>query len=197
MLGAAEAFCKCCFVRRTEPCRKALSLPHVTFALLPICIGHVSDFERVIEHPFRPDVTVATVVCRDRRFLIVEETVRGARVLNQPAGHLEADESLIDAARRETLEETGWEVEPLAFLGTYQWTSPGGSAFLRFAFVAKATLHHPERPLDVGIEQALWLTRDEIAEQYERLRSPLVLSVIDDYLKDIRHPLSALRWVAA
>lgn len=155
----------------------------------------MSDSHRVIESPFRPDVTVATVICRDQRFLLVEETVRGMRVLNQPAGHLEADESLIDAARRETLEETAWEIEPVAYLGTYQWTAADGSAFLRFAFVAEATMHHPQRALDVGIEQTVWMTRDEIAAAHERLRSPLVLRVIDDYLAGIRLPLSALRWV--
>ncbi len=151
--------------------------------------------EPAIEHPFRPDVTVATVVCRDQRFLIVEETVRGARVLNQPAGHLEANETLAAAARRETLEETGWEVALHAYLGTYQWTSAGGAAFLRFAFVGEATVHHPERRLDAGIDRVLWLSRDQLAAEQSRLRSPLVLSVIDDYLAGLRHPLDALRWV--
>ncbi len=145
--------------------------------------------------PFRPDVTVATVVCRDQRFLLVEERVRGELVLNQPAGHLEADETLAAAACRETLEETGWEVDLQAYLGTSQWTSPGGSAFLRFAFVGQPRQHHPQRALDDGIERVLWLRRDEIAAQSERLRSPMVLSVVDDLIAGVSHPLSALRWI--
>jgi 8-oxo-dGTP pyrophosphatase MutT (NUDIX family) len=159
----------------------------------------VSDIEQSSayssEQSFRPDVTVATVICRDGCFLTVEETVRGARVLNQPAGHLEANETLAEAALRETLEETAWEADLRAYLGTYQWTSPSGHAFLRFAFVAEATRHHPGRALDAGIEQVLWLRRDELAAQAERLRSPLVLQVIDDYLAGVRHPLDALRWI--
>jgi len=149
----------------------------------------------IVTAPFSPDITVATVICREQRFLLVEEAVRGQRVINQPAGHLEANETLIAAAKRETLEETGWDVEPLAYLGTYQWTSAQGASFLRFAFIAEATQHHQDRPLDVGIERTLWLTRDEIAEQSERLRSPLVLRVIDDYLAGQRFPLNALHWV--
>lgn len=155
----------------------------------------MSDSERVIQRPFRPDVTVATVVCREGRFLLVEESVRGQRVLNQPAGHLEADETLAAAACRETLEETGWEVDLSAYLGTYQWTSPDGAAFLRFAFVGEAIRHYPDRALDDGIERVLWLDRDELAAAADRLRSPLVLSVVDDYLRGARHPLGALRWI--
>ena len=100
---------------------------------------------------WQPDVTVATVVVRDGRLLMVEETVRGARVLNQPAGHLEPDESLLEAALRETLEETGWEVTLTAFIGAYQWKAPAdGRHFLRLAFAAEPLRHHPERPLDEG-----------------------------------------------
>ena len=75
---------------------------------------------------WQPDVTVATVVVRDGRLLMVEETVGGQQVLNQPAGHLEPDESLQDAACRETLEETGWEVRLTGFVGAYQWKAPDG-----------------------------------------------------------------------
>ncbi len=152
--------------------------------------------ERAAERPFRPDVTVATIVCHAQRFLVVEEQVRGQRVINQPAGHLEADETLVAAAARETLEETGWDVDIEAYLGTYQWTAPSGEAFLRFAFIGVPRTHHPARPLDAGIEQVLWLPRDELAAQRERLRSPLVLCTVDDYIAGVRHPLDALRWVA-
>ena len=141
---------------------------------------------------WQPDVTVATVVVRDGRVLVVEEQVRGALVINQPAGHLEPDESLVAAARRETLEETGWEVEPTAFVGAYQWTSPAdGRHFLRMAFAATPVRHHPDRPLDDGIARALWLDPAELQGCRERHRSPLVWKVVEDYLAGRRYPLQA------
>jgi 8-oxo-dGTP pyrophosphatase MutT (NUDIX family) len=145
---------------------------------------------------FRPDVTVAAVVPRDDgRFLLIEERVRGRLVLNQPAGHLEPGESLLQAAVRETLEEAAWDIEPEAFLGSYQWTAPDGAHFLRFAYIARAGRHHPERPLDRGIVRTMWLTRDEVQARREQLRSPLVLCAIDDYLAGVRLPLEAMRWI--
>ncbi len=142
---------------------------------------------------WQPDVTVATVVVRDGRLLVVEETVRGRQVLNQPAGHLEPDESLAEAALRETLEETGWEVALTAFVGAYQWTSPtDGRHFLRMAFAAQPVRHHPERPLDEGIVRALWLTPAELAAESDRHRSPLVWRVVEDFLAGRRLPLDAL-----
>jgi 8-oxo-dGTP pyrophosphatase MutT (NUDIX family) len=101
---------------------------------------------------WRPHVTVATVVPRDDgRFLVVEEDVRGAIVLNQPAGHLDPDESLVAAAVRETFEETGWHVELDCLLGVQQWRAPGGSDFVRFNFAARALRHDPAHPLDMGL----------------------------------------------
>jgi 8-oxo-dGTP pyrophosphatase MutT (NUDIX family) len=143
---------------------------------------------------WRPDVTVATIVPRDGRFLVVEETVRDELVLNQPAGHLEAGESLLDAAVRETLEETGWTVELTDLIGAYQWCAPDGQKqFLRFTFAATASSHDATRPLDAGIVRALWLTRDEIAAQRARLRSPMVLGNVDDWLAGVRFPLRAVQ----
>lgn len=142
---------------------------------------------------WQPDVTVATVVVRDGRLLMVEEQVQGERVLNQPAGHLEPDESLAEAALRETLEETGWEVSLTAFIGAYQWTSPrDGKHFLRMAFAAEPLRHHPGRALDEGILQALWLTPAELAAESARHRSPLVWKVAEDFLSGRRLPLQAL-----
>ena len=142
---------------------------------------------------WQPDVTVATVVVRDGRLLMVEERVRGERVLNQPAGHLEPDESLLEAALRETLEETSWEVTLTAFIGAYQWKAPAdGRHFLRMAFAAEPLRHHPERPLDEGILQALWLTPAELQAQAPRHRSPLVWRVAEDFLSGRRFPLQAL-----
>jgi len=152
-----------------------------------------SHMKNGAEAVWRPDVTVATIVPRDGRFLIVEEDVRGQRVLNQPAGHLEPDETLLQAARRETREETGWTVELEHFVGVYQWTSATGEHFLRFAFAARALAHDPVQPLDAGIVRALWLNRSEIAAGAAPPRSPMVLRCIDDWLAGNRLPLSAIR----
>lgn len=142
---------------------------------------------------WRPDVTVATVVPRDGRFLVVEERVRGELVLNQPAGHLEPHESLAEAARRETLEETGWSVELEHAIGVYQWTSASGDHFVRFTFAGRALHHDPRQPLDTGIVRAVWLTRDDIANGATRPRSPMVLKGIDDWLAGQRIPLAAIQ----
>jgi 8-oxo-dGTP pyrophosphatase MutT (NUDIX family) len=143
-----------------------------------------------------PRVTVATVVVDEGRLLLVEERIDGELVLNQPAGHLEPGESLAEAALRETLEETGWEVELTAFIGTYQWTAPDGTPFLRFSYAARPLRHDPLRPLDTGIERALWLQPGELLAARQRLRSPLVWQVVADFLAGQRHPLSLVKQVA-
>ena len=146
---------------------------------------------------WQPDVTVATVVVRDGRLLVVEEEVEGRRVLNQPAGHLEPDESLVEAALRETREETGWDVRLTAFVGAYQWKSPAGRHagrhYLRFAFAAEPVTHDPARPLDAGIVQTLWMTPAELQAAQARHRSPLVWQAVADHLAGRRHPLSLLQ----
>lgn len=140
-----------------------------------------------------PHATVATIVEDKGRFLLVEELSGGRLVLNQPAGHLEQHERLVDAARRETLEETGWQVEPEYLLGLYIYHSAhNGITYHRTCFSARAIEHDPHRPLDEGIQRALWLTRDEVAANAERLRSAMVLQCIDDYLAGIRYPLSLI-----
>jgi len=143
-----------------------------------------------------PHVTVATVVVRDGRLLLVEEAIDGRAVLNQPAGHLEPGESLAAAAVRETLEESGWTVRLTAFIGTYQWTAPDGTPFLRFAYAAEPISHDPARPLDTGILRALWLDPAELQAEPPRLRSPLVWEVVADFLAGQRHPLSIVKEVA-
>lgn len=140
-------------------------------------------------------VTVATLVEDQGRFLLVEEiSADKKQVFNQPAGHLEANETLLEAAVRETLEETGWDVELTAVTGIYLYTAPSnGVTYQRVCFAARPLRHHPERALDDGILGARWLTRDELAAQPERWRSHLVLRCIDDYLEGERFPLSLIR----
>ncbi|KGM54092.1 7,8-dihydro-8-oxoguanine-triphosphatase [Lysobacter arseniciresistens ZS79] len=150
---------------------------------------------------WQPDVTVATVVVHDGRLLMVEEMAGGRQVLNQPAGHLEPDESLLDAALRETLEETGWHVRLTAFVGACQWKSPDqpdrpGRHYLRFTFAAEPVRHDPDRLLDDGIVQALWLTPAELQQQAARHRSPLVWRSAADYLGGRRYPLDLARQLA-
>jgi len=148
---------------------------------------------------WQPDVTVATIVVEHGRLLMVEERVEGALVLNQPAGHLEPHESLVEAAVRETLEETGWTVRLTAFVGAYQWTAPiradgtGGRHYLRFAFAADPISHDPSRKLDEGIVCAQWMAPDELEAARQRHRSPLVMQVVRDYLGGQRQPLTLVR----
>ena len=142
-----------------------------------------------------PHVTVATVIEHDGRFLLVEEESKTCShlVINQPAGHVEAGETLVEAAIRETLEETGWTVRPTHFLGIYTYSPPAtpDATYYRMCFLAEALQHHPELPLDDGIHQALWLTRDQL-EDTGRMRSPLVLRCIDDMLQGRRYPLDLI-----
>jgi 8-oxo-dGTP pyrophosphatase MutT (NUDIX family) len=147
--------------------------------------------------PARPAVTVATVVERDGRFLLVQEETRAGIRLNQPAGHLESGETLPAAAARETLEETGWHVEPTALVGVYRWRAPGtGTTFVRFSFAGIAHVHDPVRPLDSGIVRAVWMTYEEIAATRAEHRSPLVLRCIDDYRAGTRMPLDLVQEVS-
>lgn len=140
-----------------------------------------------------PHVTVASVVHDAGRFLMVEEHIGDKRLYNQPAGHLEPGESLLDAAVRETLEETGWDVALTGFLGVQQWRSPVyDDDVVRFAFCAEPLRQHPERALDEGICQALWLSRDSIAELSPQLRSPLVMLTVDTFISGRRLPLDTL-----
>lgn len=140
-----------------------------------------------------PHITVATLVEQAGRLLMVQEHADGRLVYNQPAGHLEPGEALVTAARRETLEETAWEVEITAFLGIYAYTSStNGISYVRHCFVASPVAFFPERELDRDIAAAVWLTPEEIAQHEDELRSPLVLAAVRDYLAGVRHPLSLI-----
>jgi 8-oxo-dGTP pyrophosphatase MutT (NUDIX family) len=138
-------------------------------------------------------VTVAAIVPRDGKLLFVEETVGTQTVLNQPAGHWEAGETLLEAVRRETLEETGWDVAPAALLGVYEFQPPDlGYSFLRFAYIATPTRHRPGHTLDPGIVRALWLSPDELRRESARHRSPMVQTCVDHYLAGQRYPLESV-----
>lgn len=144
---------------------------------------------------WRPDLTVAALVERDGRFLLVEERINGVLMLNQPAGHVEQHESIVQACIREGLEETGYHIRPTELVGIYQWTPPERShmTYLRFAFVAEVTGQEEGYQLDTGIERPVWLTYEEVAARRAQHRSPLILAGIDDFLAGRRYPLAAIR----
>jgi len=146
-----------------------------------------------VEEVWKPHATVAAIIEVDGLFLMVEEISDGLNVYNQPAGHLESQESLHDAAVRETREETGWGFTPQYISGIYLWDQPASErSFLRVAFAGSCDDYQPDLPLDDGIISAVWLSRDQLAGQPEKLRSPLVLRCIDDYLAGKKYPLELL-----
>ena len=144
-----------------------------------------------------PELTVAAIVERRGRFMLVEERVGGQLVLNQPAGHVEPGESLAAAVIREALEETAWTFVPEATLGVYLWGRDGGhNPFLRVAFAGRCVAHDSDRALDDGIERVLWLSRSELVARGARLRSPMVLRAVDDYERGIRYPVDLFQDLA-
>ncbi|MDX1754798.1 MAG: NUDIX hydrolase [Marinobacter sp.] len=140
-----------------------------------------------------PHATVAVVVQdQQQRFLLVEENSNGRIVLNQPAGHVEEDEAILDAAVREALEETGWEVELQHFLGLYTYKAPAnGVTYYRFCFSARAVSKRTDQ-LDSDIIATHWFTLEELRDRQAQLRSPLVLRCIEDYRKGRRFPLDVI-----
>ncbi|MDX1443697.1 MAG: NUDIX hydrolase [Gammaproteobacteria bacterium] len=150
---------------------------------------------------FKPRVTVSAVIERDGRFVFVEEAVRGKMRINQPAGHLEENESLVDAVRREVHEETGCHFEPEGITGIYLWQTPPKPGkptltFLRVNFFGHCVDEDDEPELDDGIERVLWLTPEELHAGADngdwRLRSPMVTRCIEDYLGGRHFPLEAI-----
>lgn len=143
---------------------------------------------------WKPNTTVAAVIERDEKFLLVEEDTDDGVRLNQPAGHLDEGESLIAACARETLEETAWHFVPENLLGIYQWRRPQSDVtYLRFAFSGVLGAHEADRKLDHGIRRALWLSIDEIIISQAIHRSPLVMQCVNDYLAKRRFPLDLIR----
>lgn len=142
---------------------------------------------------WKPHATVAAIIERDNKFLMVEELINGERLINQPAGHLDPDESLIEAAIRETKEESAWQFVPEAVTGIYLWKHPdNGESFLRVAICGAGKNHDAEQELDEGVLHAIWKSRDELVAGAYKLRSPMVLTCIDDYLAGKRYPLDML-----
>ncbi len=128
-----------------------------------------------------PHATVATIVERNGKLLLVEELSHNQQVFNQPAGHIEEGETIFEAAIRETLEETGWQVELKSFLGIYTYLAPqNGVTYYRFCFVAEA-IEQLTTKLDKDIVAAHWMGRTEVTALGERLRSPLVSRCVEDY----------------
>jgi len=141
----------------------------------------------------KPDVTVAAIAETDGRFLVVEERINRRLVFNQPAGHVERGETLLAAVVRETREETAWRFEPEALVGVYLWRNPvSRREILRFAFIGRVSDHDAKQPLDRGIIGTHWLTRRELEAREERLRSPLVLRCVHDYLAGRRSALDGV-----
>jgi ADP-ribose pyrophosphatase YjhB (NUDIX family) len=142
---------------------------------------------------WKPHVTVAALIEKDGRYLLVEEQTDEGLMFNQPAGHLEPGESLVEGARREALEETAYEFHPTHLVGIYSWRHPGrGITYLRFAFGGTLGAHHPERALDTGIVRVAWLEPGEILATRNRHRSPLVVRCMEDHLRGVRAPLELL-----
>src|SRR6516165_5576439 len=141
----------------------------------------------------RPDVTVAAVAETGGRFLVVEERINRRLLFNQPAGHVERGETLLAAVVREAREETAWRFEPEALVGVYLWCNPTNlRETLRFAFTGRVSDHDATQPLDRGIIGTHWLTRSELEAREERLRSPLVLRCVHDYLAGRRRALDGI-----
>ena len=142
---------------------------------------------------WKPNVTVAAVLEQDGRFLLVEENTPDGVRFNQPAGHLEKGEALIDAAVREALEETAYHFKPTYLVGIYNWRHPTKDVtYLRFAFAGELRGWEADRPLDKGIVAARWLTLDEVRATQARHRSPLILRCVEDLVAGKRYPLDLL-----
>jgi len=143
---------------------------------------------------WKPDVTVSAIIERDSKFMMIEEFSHGRLVFNQPAGHLEEGESLFQAVEREVREETAWGFKPEMVVGLYMHPSPSSEVtYLRICFSGSCYDHHPDQPLDDGIHKVVWMSPEEIRQNVDRLRSPMVLSCIEDYLAGNRFPLGYLK----
>jgi len=141
-------------------------------------------------------LTVAAVIERNKRFLMIEEVVSNKNVINQPAGHVEYGETLRDAVIREVREETAWKFSPIAINGIYLWQHPiTEERFLRIVFCGTCSNHDLAQPLDTGIIRTLWLSKAEILSRQDCLRSPMVLSALEDYQSKVRFPVNMFQQI--
>ncbi|ABZ76282.1 NUDIX hydrolase [Shewanella halifaxensis HAW-EB4] len=141
---------------------------------------------------YKPNTTVACVIEAQGKFLLVEELIDGKVKYNQPAGHLEAHESIIDACIREVKEETGLSIEPQGLVGIYQFTASESLAFVRYTFYLKLNQVVRSTPEDPAINGLKWCSFDEITALSSQLRSPLVIESISDYLAGKNYDLSLI-----
>ena len=145
------------------------------------------------KQPWKPNATVAAIIEQNGKFLLVEEATDRGNRFNQPAGHLEDGESLLQAVIRETLEEAAYEFKPEFLLGVYLWKhAQNETTYLRFAFIGKAGVNYPMQELDDGIIRAVWMDIDEIRDKASLMRSPQVITCIEDYLAGKRFPLEVI-----
>jgi 8-oxo-dGTP pyrophosphatase MutT (NUDIX family) len=141
-------------------------------------------------------LTVAAVVEHLNRFLLVEELIDGRKLINQPAGHVENNETLVEAVIREVREETAWRFNPTAIVGVYLWTHPDTQdRFLRVTYTGHTDDHLPEQKLDEGILRTLWLSRDQLSRRRDSLRSPMVMRAVEDYRSGQRFPVTMFQQV--
>ena len=150
-----------------------------------------------MDNRWKPSVTVAALIERAGKFMLVEEQTSEGLKLNNPAGHLEPGESLIEACVREALEETTFHFTPTALVGVYMSRRTKASTgeditYLRFAFCGELGAAQPGARLDTGIERTLWMSSSELRACQERHRSPLLMRCVDDYLGGQRLPLPLL-----
>ena len=145
------------------------------------------------KQPWKPNTTVAAIIEQNGKFLLVEENTDRGNRFNQPAGHLEDGETLLQAVIRETMEESAYEFMPEALLGIYHWKHPhNDTTYLRFAFIGKIGMNYPMQELDVGIVQAVWMDINEIRDKADLMRSPQVLKCFEDYLAGKSYPLEVV-----
>jgi 8-oxo-dGTP pyrophosphatase MutT (NUDIX family) len=140
-----------------------------------------------------PHLTVASIINKDGKYLMVRENCGSGAVINQPAGHVEQGESLIEAVIRETREETGWKIEPEFICGIYQFVAANGETYLRFTYSCKLVTQYRNLALDPAIAEVLWLDRATLESNREMLRSQAVLQCITDFELGNQLPLDCVQ----